>query len=123
MAGLRPRIGRGLARGGGTGQIHAGRPDLAVEQPAAGLSGAATVSSGGGSGVEALAAAEETTRSVPGSGGTAAGGNVWWRGWRGRRGDGGGERPEVWRSWRRVRGDGGAGYHDKPSSSCAIGAR
>uniref|UniRef100_A0A0E0PXE3 Uncharacterized protein n=1 Tax=Oryza rufipogon TaxID=4529 RepID=A0A0E0PXE3_ORYRU len=67
------------------------RPDLAVEQPAAGLSGAATVSGGGGSGVKALAAAEETARSAPGSGGTAADGGVWWRGWRGRRGDGVGE--------------------------------
>lgn len=45
-------MGRGPARGGGTGQIHAGRPDLAVGQPAAGLSDAAAVSGSGGSGVE-----------------------------------------------------------------------
>ncbi|BAS92675.1 Os05g0196300 [Oryza sativa Japonica Group] len=87
----RSGMGGDLLGGGGTSQIHATRPDLAVEQLVAGLSGAAVVSGGGGSGVEALAATEETARSAPGSGGTTVGGGIWWRRWRrwqGRRGDG-----------------------------------
>uniref|UniRef100_A0A0E0N437 Uncharacterized protein n=1 Tax=Oryza rufipogon TaxID=4529 RepID=A0A0E0N437_ORYRU len=64
------RHGRGTC----SGAAEPARSDLAVEQPAAGLSGVAAVSGGGGSGVKALAAAEETARSAPGSGRTAAGG-------------------------------------------------
>uniref|UniRef100_A0A0E0FUX5 DUF834 domain-containing protein n=1 Tax=Oryza nivara TaxID=4536 RepID=A0A0E0FUX5_ORYNI len=64
------RHGRGTC----SGAAEPARSDLAVEQPAAGLSGVAAVSGGGGSGVKALAAAEETARSAPGSGRTEAGG-------------------------------------------------
>uniref|UniRef100_A0A0E0A9B4 DUF834 domain-containing protein n=1 Tax=Oryza glumipatula TaxID=40148 RepID=A0A0E0A9B4_9ORYZ len=114
-------MGRGPARGGGTGQIHAGRLDLAVGQPAAGLSDAAAVSGSGGSGVEnwqrrrkppdpRLDLVGQQPAAMSG-GGDGEGGEVM------------AARPEVWRSWRRVRGDGGVGYHDKPSSSCATGAR
>ncbi|BAS84346.1 Os03g0368400 [Oryza sativa Japonica Group] len=68
-AGLRPRARaweEDLLGGVGTGQIRAAQPDLAVDQPTAGLSGVAAMSGGGGSGVEALAAAKETTGSAPG---------------------------------------------------------